>query len=307
MRAPISQLSLHKLEVFCAVVEAGSVSLAAEQLGLCQPVVTTHVRSLAEKIGTSLTERQGRGLRLTEDGQHVYRWAREVVRRTREIEHEMTGRRVGRAGRAALAASMTTGSYMLPRHLVAFRRDHPEAEISLRVLSPDSVVEAVRLGDCDAAFSILDPRLDLTGLSVRRMRTEPLIAVTAPDRLPTAANVTDLGHLDFVTAQTGTARRTIEDQVLLSQGISERRVVMELGHAEAIKQAVRAGAGAAFLFAASVRDELANGSLKALDLPDLQLHVPVYSVTRTDRTLSAFQQNLLDFLSSALREEAPLS
>jgi DNA-binding transcriptional LysR family regulator len=307
MRAPLSQLTLHKLEVFCAVAEARSVTRAAERLGIAQPVVTTHLRALAEKLGVPLTRREGRGLRLTEGGERVYRWAREVVQRSAEIERELAGTVVGSVGRATLAASMTTGSYVLPRHLVAFRAQNPGAEIAIRVETPAQVVEAVRSGACDAAFSILDPRLDLAGLEIVPVCDERLVAVTAPGRAPSPAPASpqDLARLDFVTAQAGTARRVIEDQLLLSHGISQRRIVMELGHAEAIKQAVRAGAGAAFLFEASVRDELASGRLHQLDVPGLAPAVPVYRLTRAGRTLSPVQRNLVAFLSTALAEDRP--
>lgn len=302
MRSAASQLSLHKLEVFCEVAETGSVSRAAERLGLAQPVVTTHVRALAEKLGCRLTERQGRRLLLTEDGRRVHAWARELVRRTREIEREIADRRIGHAGRAAVAASMTVGSYVLPRHLVAFRRDHPEAELALQVTSPSAAVEAVRDGESDFAFSILDPGQDLTGLSVAPVTTEPLVLVGAPDRHPPGARVAlrELPELGFVTAQAGTARREIEEHALLSHGVGHRRIAMELGHAEAIKQAVRSGAGVGFLFASSLRDELAAGTLTAIEVPGLRLEVPVYSLCRADKRLSAFQQGLMGYLVAAL-------
>ena len=60
MRTPGSDLTLHKLEVFRLTAELESVSLAAERLGLAQPVVTAHIRSLERKLGVRLTARHGR-------------------------------------------------------------------------------------------------------------------------------------------------------------------------------------------------------------------------------------------------------
>lgn len=59
MRSLISQVSIHKLEVFCIVAELGSVSRAADRLGIAQPVVSAHLKALAQKLGTLLTIRQG--------------------------------------------------------------------------------------------------------------------------------------------------------------------------------------------------------------------------------------------------------
>lgn len=302
MRSSAAQLSLHKLEVFCEVAESGSVSLAAERLGLAQPVVTTHVQALSRKLGTPLTRKEGRRLVLTEEGERVFAWAREVTRQTRALERELEEKRSGLAGKAVVSASMTIGSYVLPRHLVAFRQTYPAAEISLGVSSPSTVLEQLRDGGCDVAFTILDPGRDLSGLSVRPVMKEALVLVGAPERFApgTCLRADEIGALDFVTAAAGTARRLIEEQELLRHGIGRRRVAMEVGHAEAIKRSVRAGAGVALLFASSVEEELAAGTLTAIATPGADFAVPVYRLRRAEKTPSAFLDRLVAHLETAL-------
>lgn len=100
--------------------------------------------------------------------------------------------------------------------------------------------------------------------------------------------MSEVKRVHYVTAHLGTARR----------------IVMELGHAEAIKQAVRVGVGAAFLFAQSTPAQLAGGKLSALDVAGLQLNFGFYSVFRTDRKLSPLQQTRLDCLSKHLKQQS---
>lgn len=305
MRSRVSQVSLHKLEVFCLVVELNSVSRAAEYIGIAQPVVSAHVKALASHLGVSLTVRSGRRVMLTEEGHKVYRWARDLVSRTREFEREIAEFQRGVVGKATIGASMTFGSYVLPSLVADFHALFPKGQISVRVMNPAAVTDAIRSGDCDVAYTILDPHHDLTGLDVKTIMHERLVLVVSEHSTvaPSGLALQDLSTLSFIAAQSGTARREIEDDALARIGIEREHIHMEFGHAEAIKQAVRTNAGAAFLFLSSVRDELAAGTLSLVEVPELQLRVPVYRVSRKGRAFSTFQTSLMEHLSRSLEEE----
>ncbi|WP_029008222.1 LysR family transcriptional regulator [Azospirillum halopraeferens] len=304
MRSLVSQISIHKLEVLCLVAELGSVSRAAERLGIAQPVVSAHIKALSDKLGAPLTARNGRRVSLTDEGRRVYRWAREMVSRTRELEREMAETHRGVVGKASVGASMTLGSYVLPGLITDFHRRVPKGEISVRVTTPMLATDAVHAGDCDFAFTILDPRHETAGLVVDRIADERLVLV-ASDRTGLhggSLRPDELAALPFVTAQSGTPRREIEEAALSRFGVRRSRIVMEFGHAEAIKQAVRAGAGLAFLFRSSVRDELASGALAEIVTAGMELTVPVYQVRRRGKRLSRFQVALMRHLALALRD-----
>lgn len=302
MRSLISQISIHKLEVFCLVTELASFSRTAERLGIAQPVVSAHIKALSEKFGTALTTRNGRRVVLTEEGERVYRWAREMVSRTRELEREMTEFQRGVVGKATVGASMTLGSYVLPGLIADFHDTFPKGEISVKVTTPMLVTDAIHSGDCDFAFTILDPRHEVAGLDVEKIMEEQLVLVSSAGRVtgPGPLSPDQLADLPFVTAQFGTPRREIEEHCLMQRGLGRRHIQMEFGHAEAIKQAVRAGAGVAFLFRSSIRDELAAGLLHTLDTPGAPLYVPVYQVRRRGKQLSHFQISLMEHLATGL-------
>ncbi|MHB2263675.1 LysR family transcriptional regulator [Aliihoeflea sp. PC F10.4] len=302
MRSLISQISIHKLEVFCLVAELASFSRTAERLGIAQPVVSAHIKALSEKFGTALTTRNGRRVVLTEEGERVYGWAREMVSRTRELEREMTEFQRGVVGKANVGASMTLGSYVLPGLIAGFHDTFPKGEISVKVTTPMLVTDAVHSGDCDFAFTILDPRHEVAGLEVEKIMEEQLVLVSSTMRNvgPDPLSPDQLARLPFVTAQFGTPRREIEEHCLAQRGLGARRIQMEFGHAEAIKQAVRAGAGVAFLFRSSIRDELAAGLLQTLATPGAPLYVPVYQVRRRGKQLSHFQISLMEHLAAGL-------
>ncbi|WP_317959638.1 LysR family transcriptional regulator [Phaeobacter inhibens] len=298
----MSQITIHKLEVFCHVAELGSVSRAAEKCSIAQPVVTTHIKSLSQKIGVPLTKKNGRQISLTEDGKRIYDWAKEIVSQTRELEDELKDRKAGAIGSASIAASMTLGSYILPSVVSRFKESHAQSDISVQIANPKLASELVQRGECDFGFTIFDRVRGISSLEITPLYSEKLILAAARDTSIVGTEIApeSLSDLPFVTARTNTARRDLEDYALMTHGIVRSNIVLEFGHGEAIKQSVRAGSGIAFLFESSVKDELSSGVLREVRTPGMSLAFPVYFVRRKDKKMTAFQHKLANFICTEI-------
>ena len=243
------RISLKKLEILDLVVQLGGVGRAAEHLFVAQPVVTAHIRSLEERLGAKLFYREGRQLHLTEAGRAVHEWADEVLTRTRELERHLDGLSGGKQGTVVLAASMSVGSYRLPDVLTAFGAAHPQARLRMSVSDTEHAVEDTRAGAVDFAVVVSDTLRDMPGMEAEHVGDDEIVLVTAPGGEPAgdAIPARGLSALRFVDAPEGIVRRTFVDRQLRRLGVPEREVVLEFGHPEAMKRAVRAGQGAAML------------------------------------------------------------
>lgn len=302
-----SQATLHKLEIFCMVCDLQSVTRVAERMRVAQPVISAHLRFLENKLGARLFERSGRRIVLTRAGTRVYTWARDVITRTTELERELAVSVDGEAGSAMVSASMTVASYVLPPLFADFRRTWPNGGVTVQISNPQLVTAAVREGSCDFGVCILDPRHDVDGLNVERLWTEQLILIAAADSplVGDAASPEEISKLPFISSPRNQVRREIEEDALRMHGILSRKVVLEFGHPEAMKQAVRCHAGVAFVMETSVRDELKRGLVRHIATPGLDLPVPVFLVHRRGKSFSDFQERLMDFVRSAPVDERP--
>ncbi|QBR01342.1 LysR family transcriptional regulator [Paraburkholderia pallida] len=298
MRGFDSYLTFQKLEVFCTVVELGSVTRAADRLCIAQPVVTAHLRSMEAKLGYALVTRSGRNIALTEAGERIYRWAAEVISRTREVERELAGLEKGTAGSAVVATSMSVGSYTLPSILSAFHSQHPDGLITLQITDPQAAVDATRIGGCDFAVILLESTQDLDGIKAIPLWEEDLLLVAAPSSrwLGADPQAVDLHTVPFISTPKNMARRDLEETLLRKYGLDTRKVVMELGHPEAMKHAVRQDIGLSFMLACSVRDDVRRGDLVALERPGMSMKIPTYLVHREDKRFSAYQSALVQFV-----------
>lgn len=294
-----NRISLHKLQVFIAVVDLGGVGKAADSLHVAQPVVTAHIRSLEERVGAKLFFRDGRQLRLTAAGEAVRSWALDLMTQTNQLSRHLDGLVDGTRGSVAIAASMSVGSYMLPTILSDFRAQHPHISITLRIYDSDRAITAVESGECDFAVILAESTPSSAGLVGKRLGEEPLLVVAPAAGPPsgTSIRLEELADFQFVELPEGFLRRSLNEVHLAKAGLERRKIAIEMGHPEAMKRGVEKGLGVALLFRSSVESELERGTLKALDVDGWEVRVPIYLVHRSVQQFSGAQSSVIETVS----------
>src|SRR6185369_17712854 len=120
------------LPVFIAVADTGSFTGAARQLGLAKSVVSLHVRTLEERCGVRLMERNTRGLRLTQIGEQVLDAAKEALASVRAVEQIVDGHRDAPTGNLRVTLPLDPSlSAMVAPIAAALTRQHPALKIDL--------------------------------------------------------------------------------------------------------------------------------------------------------------------------------
>ncbi|WP_374442807.1 LysR substrate-binding domain-containing protein [Pseudomonas panipatensis] len=164
---------LSALRSFEAVARLGSVTLAAAELHVTHSAVSQQVRQLEELLGVTLLQREGRGLRLSEEGRL---YALQVRRALRDIA-EATRLARARPGESELVIAVLPSfgqQWLLPR-LPDFRQRYPQYR--LRLLASLEVID-LRQGLADVAIRIGQGHWE--GLAQQRLFDDQLVAVCAP-------------------------------------------------------------------------------------------------------------------------------
>jgi LysR family transcriptional regulator, low CO2-responsive transcriptional regulator len=293
-----TRITLQKLAVFRSVSRHSSVTRAAEEMGMAQPAVTAHLRGLERKLGVRLVRKVGRNISLTEAGEHVYRWADEIVARSLDLRRDVTALVEGSSGNVTLCASMAVGSYVLGEVIPRFYSQYPRSRITTKISNPRLAIEAVRAGECDLAVLILDPQLQTDDLVLERLWTERLLLVAAPASRLVGKQVSpeELLQVPFITPPRGLVARDLEDAALGAAGIIRGNVVLEFGHPEPIKAAVRADIGLSLQLETAVQDDIRRGLLRAVSIRGVQLFQPIYLAHRRGKLFTPMQQQLVEYL-----------
>jgi DNA-binding transcriptional LysR family regulator len=266
------------------------------------------MRLLQDRLGVELLYRNGQQMKLTEAGEEVYRWAREVLGRTREVSRTIEGIADGSAGAVVVAASMSVGSYLLPRVLGWFAHRRPDARVTLHVSDSEDAQRAAESGDCD--FAVITGSSPLVGgaIQARQIGSHDLVLVASPndERVGDSVEPAQLATLPFVCAPSGRPRRRMVEETMAELGVRQRRVVLELGHPEALKAVAMMGTGVALLLRASVESELCAGRLREVTIEGHQLQIAVLLVHRADKRFSPIQRQLLDAVVAGIGGEPAL-
>jgi DNA-binding transcriptional LysR family regulator len=297
-------MTLRQLEVFVAVAQALSFRRAAEGLHTSQPALSQHVRDLEDELGTRLLDRLGRRVQLTEAGRLLLDHAHRVFA-TLESAREVIGELHGlQRGSLLVGASTTPGIYVLPRVIGAFRQRHPKITVDLRIANSRVIEERIRTnaldlgvvgghglapGEACLAAGLLDELVLIVWPTHPWARRREI----APRALASAA---------LLVREEGSATRHVTERALQSAGV-RYTAAMELDHTEAIKQAVMAQLGVAFVSIHTIRGELAARALHAVRVHGLPIRRHFHVIHNEARALPASAQAFLHLLNEASRRQ----
>lgn len=145
-------MDLTRLRSLRELARRGSIAAVAEALHLTPSAVSQQIGQLEEEAGVALTERRGRGLRLTAAGLLLARHADDVLAVLDTARSGLAALRGEVAGEVRLAAFPSAAAALLPRALQALRSSHPRLEPIVQELEPAEALAALASWQVDLAI-----------------------------------------------------------------------------------------------------------------------------------------------------------
>lgn len=139
-------LDLARLRALHAVSVHGSVAGAAAALGYTPSAVSQQISKLERETRTTLLERRGRGVALTEEARHLADAAQELLAIVERTETTLEERRGQPGGLLTVAAFASAARGLLPQVLADLARRHPALDVRLTEVDPHLSVELVARG-----------------------------------------------------------------------------------------------------------------------------------------------------------------
>jgi len=287
------------MQTFVRIVEAGSLSAAAAQLGTTQPTVSRRLQTLERALGLPLLQRSTHAMKLTEDGERCFERAKELLAGFEAFESDLRGASAEPGGTLRVVVPHAFGQEKLVPPLVEYLARYPRVSVEwlLRDDTPSFITDGI---DCALHVGpVTDP-----SLIAIRLAEIPRIVVAAPALVDKRAR---RAHPQALAALPWLALRTFyRTEVALTHAATGERVVlairprMSTDSLYALRSAALAGVGVAIASAWLLEDALARGQLVHVAAPWRADPLPVYLVYPQARFYAARLRHFVDAMRAAV-------
>ncbi len=264
-------MELYHLRTFVHLAKLGNFSRTADDLTLSQSAVSRHIEALEREFGLPLFVRGGRGAVLTEAGRRLLERAERILRLEDEAVVALRELQNLETGSLSLGASTTPGNYLLGSILARYRQDHPRIQCRVHIANTQAILPLLAEGTVDLGVLAAPPVIP-PGLCVEPWAEDRLVLVAPPGHNPGGGSTSleALRNQPFFIREPGSNTRLTVERHFQRTAFHPAHI-LEFGSTEAIKGAVAAGAGLAFLPACSVKPDLESGRLSLASGPGCQV------------------------------------
>ena len=302
----MAMIELKRLNAFVTVVEAGSITRAAELLFIQQPPLTRLLQALEQDFGVPLLQRLPRGVIPTEAGEVLLHEARAVLARAEQLSAAMQRAVLGEQGRIRIGFTSSAALHtFVPALLRRYREIYPSVSTQLEENGSGELLSAVVAGQLDVAFVRMRVK-DMPELVMEKVLEEPMwVAVPAGHRLAAQPaeqplKLEDLSNEPFVLYRRR-AGQGLYDAILAAYvraGFSPH-IVQEAPRLTSCLSLVGAGLGISIVPESMTR--LGGDGVVFLPLAaSTQLSAPLYLARREDSHASSIINTFCQLLKSQL-------
>ncbi len=237
-----------KLRIFHSAAQAGSFTHAGDALNMSQSAVSRQVSSLEHDLGVPLFHRHARGLLLTEQGELLYRTARDVLMKLEAVQGRLTDSKEKPSGILKVTTTVGLGSTWLTSRINDFINLYPDVELQL-IFDDDELDLGMR--EADVAIRLRQPTQP--DLIQRKLFTVHFHVFASPTYLKNFGTPVSIDELDKHRIVTfgEQAPAYLRDMNWLEKAgrpaLDPRKSVLKVNNLVAIKRAIQAGVGIAIL------------------------------------------------------------
>lgn len=260
-------MDMREIQVFRAVMQAGTTSKAATLLGISQPAVSQAIRKLETSSELRLFERVRGRLVATQEAEALMEEVDRCFAGFELIEHRIRSLKSFGVGRLAVGSLPALGTGFMPRAIAAFGLQDRRIQMSFQIMSSREVLQQVAAGQLD--FGLMADELSVAGLEHSEFVRIPGV-IAMHNRHPLAAKpriaLQDLIDHPFIALNPEDASRRRLETALNDQGLA-LRPILETPYSNSVCEFALHGLGIGMVHPVMALDYLARGlTIKPLDL-----------------------------------------
>lgn len=284
------------LTTFITAAECENFRRTAEILYISQPSVTVHIKALEKEVGAVLFHRDGKRIKLTEEGKRYLVHAKELIRVYQRGLEDMKSLSQGYTSQFSIAISPLIADTILPSVLKRYLSKNPNVEINVKIIESIDIEKAVLEEEVDIGLSCLnstDPEL-----VCKPLYQDKVILVTAQDGRDSESapplDEAEVLNSNYLLTNNHPGYWDVLLKKIKSVYPSQR--MMKVSQVHITKRFIKEGLGVSFLPISTVRRELLEGALLEVDCHSVSLpDANAYALMKYEHTR---QNEFVEFVSN---------
>jgi DNA-binding transcriptional LysR family regulator len=288
-------MTLRHFKIFVSVCEYKSITVAAEKLFLAQPTVSLAIKEMEGYYGVKLFDRISRKLYLTEVGKQFLDYTTHIVSLYDEMEKgikDWDSFDILRIG-----ASITIGTYLLPKYVSECYITHPKIKIQVLIDNSAEIEKQVMENRVD--FALIEGEIHNSQIISKKFMKDELILICGMNH-PLAEtekiDLDQLGKYDFILREKGSGTRELFDSTMLINEIVIKPV-WESVSTQAIIQAVTAGLGLSVLSYRMVESDLEMKHVKQIGINNVKFLRNFFIIYHKNKFLTNSAKEFMDLVN----------
>lgn len=295
-------MDINYLNTFQTVIKKDSFSKAAKALGISQPAVSFQIHGLEKLFGQTFFVRMGGKLQLTEAGQIMDRYSREILKISAQLENSFVDLSGKISGVLKIGASSIPGNYILPGVIGNFIKEYPEVRPVLEIEDTAKIIDRLLAREIDFAF-VGFPSNKKTLKMIPFVEDEILIVAKTDlfgSKKSAKIDKSELIKLPFILREEGSGTRSSFERAINEAGVSvhDLKVVFEVGGNEAALNAVESGLGVTAISSWAARKSIELKTVLGLTIKGVNLKRMLYFAYRKGSKFSKAGQEFATFVTA---------
>ncbi|HBG77359.1 MAG TPA: LysR family transcriptional regulator [Phycisphaerales bacterium] len=286
-------MQIETLQIFCDLAELKSFSHTAEKNMVSQSAVSQQLAQLERIFNTPLLNRQRKSFGLTDAGEMFYNACKDIITRYDNFQSGLNYLKNSARSRIAIAAIYSIGMYGLQEYIKRFVAARPDVHLDLEYLGDTEIYNRILSGRIDIGL-VAVPRSS-SDIQVFDFAAEPMVCVCCPQHpfaKKTSIDICMIQYQPFIAFAQNLPTRNWLDQMLIRYNVAVKPA-MEFDNVETIKRVVEINAGISIMPQTTLKNELANKTLKAIPFSNENFTRPTGIIIRKNR---AINDNLRAFI-----------
>lgn len=289
-------MTIVQMKYFFEVCRAGSVSKAAETLGVSQPSVSSALRQLEDELEVNLFHRVKKRFSLTKEGEFFFKRVEKLLAEIDSLTNDMKNMS-GKHNPVRIGVPPMMGTFIFPAIFHAFHKAHPEVEFELVEFGSRKIREMVANQDLDIAFAITGAHRDTQLNAIPIMGTSLLFSVNIAHPLAkeTVVNLAEVAKEPLIMFRHDSEQATVLSERFAQLGVAPN-VLLASEQIYTIKKMLAKGTAGAFLFREVVAMEPDIIGIPLSDPIDMEICL----IWKREHQLYNDTVKLIDFVKNSL-------